>query len=122
MQTFFTYLAGFASALAVAGIVWLGFTLANPLAAGNDAEAIASQFHVAVVWDATGCSGAPGCHWTQTPDVIYLEPGRDAAATRQTALHELGHVMQYRLGLPADQCGADRFAEALGGGEPTHCG
>jgi hypothetical protein len=116
------YVAGVASGAAVAGLLWFGFALANPTSADNDPEAMAAQFDIAIVWSTAPCEGALGCHWTQTPDVIYVDPTLDAAQTKHVVLHELGHVMQYRLGLPNDQCGADRFAESLGGGAPTYCG
>lgn len=116
------YTAGLVSSLAIVGAVALIFTLTNPLAPGNDAEATAERFGVNIVWDASfaGCGGV-GCFVQSTPSVIYVSPHLDDDTERRIVLHELGHAVQWRLGLALDECAADRFAESLGGGAGTYC-
>lgn len=88
----------------------------------QSAEEIASSFGVTIVWNThlVPSCGSYGCHSVLTPNVIYVSPdlGDD---TRRIVLHELGHVMQWRLGIPADECGADRFAAALGEAWGDYC-
>ena len=116
------YLAGIASGLAISGGVVLVLALVNPLAAGQDPEAIAGKMDMSIVWDASSCrdDSAVGCFWPTTPDLIFIAPGMDAEMTRQVVLHELGHTMQFRLGLDQSECGADTFAQSLGG-RPAVC-
>lgn len=95
-----------------------------PSAAANvaDMEALAERFDVSIVWtgDERNCGGG-GCFSSATPGVIYVKPGLDAVSTRHLVLHELGHVLHYRVGLGLDECAADRFAQSMGSTGGTYC-
>lgn len=86
---------------------------------------IASQYGVSINWNkddlAFACSPiALGCFVEHTPTVIYVSPDL-GDYTEQVILHELGHVMQYRNGVPMDECGADQFAALMGSDEGYNC-
>lgn len=121
MRAWLAFTCGAAFALGVAAAVVLTIGLATS-ERGEDAEAIADSFGVTIVWDThlVPSCGAFGCHTPLTPDVIYIAPdlGTD---TRRIVLHELAHVLQWRLGLPKDECDADRFAAALGEPWGSYC-
>lgn len=115
-------LAGFAggvvSVLAVvaAALAALVFSAPSNAAVADD---LAGRFDVEVVWfgESSPCGEASergGCWQRVTPDVIYVQSGFDADTTRSIILHEIGHVVQYRLGIPMDECQADLFAISLG--------
>lgn len=93
----------------------LGYMIvtAPPVATAND---VAGQMGVSIVWDSSGCSQpSTACFSRFTPDVIYVD--QSVAGTwyeRDVILHELGHVLQYRFGLPLDECHADQIARDLG--------
>ena len=85
-------------------------------------DEIARDFGVTIVWDTSlvpSC-GDYGCHTVLTPNVIYVSPDL-GDGTMRIVLHELGHVMQWRLGIPKDECGADQFAASLGAGWGSYC-
>lgn len=104
-------------ALVAAGLLAALFLSADP-APARQPEDIASRFDVAVVWfegDDSPCdAGSGGCFDPETPDVVYIMRGLDAEVERSLILHEIGHVLQFRLGLPLDECAADLFAESMG--------
>lgn len=84
-------------------------------------DEIAAQFGVTVqVVSETPC-GLAGCFLRATPDTIYIEPGFDGEELRYLILHEIGHVIQHRLGIPLDECGADRFAQSMGSTFGAYC-
>jgi len=104
----------------------VGFLLINPLAAHGQSNAIAEKFGVTIVWSDDGCASVGGidpaaCFNPATPSTIYVTPGLDEATTNHLVLHEIGHVMQNRLGLPNDECAADRFAQSLGSQLGYYC-
>ncbi|HWL59283.1 MAG TPA: hypothetical protein VNQ48_00160 [Microbacteriaceae bacterium] len=93
---------------------WISVELVEPPPASS--HELAGRFGVDVVYvPDLVCSGIPadGCYRRSTPGVIYLRPGL-AEHERDVVLHELGHVMQDRAGVPGDECGADRIAAELG--------
>lgn len=111
---------GFAiGVLLIAGITMIPAPSALPAEPLTDADSIAAAFGVDIVWDTTFCtSGAHpkkvmGCASAATPDIIYLDPTASAKRSHRTVLHELGHIMQYRLGLERNECEADKFADSL---------
>lgn len=116
-----SYIAGVVTALAICAAA-LGFVAANAAApaAGADSNALAAEFDLEVVWyddddQPAVCEGhdAAGCFEPRTPEVIYIQ--RDLGEyERSVMLHEIGHAVHYRLGLPADECAADAFAISLG--------
>jgi hypothetical protein len=117
------FIAGMCVMLAiVVGITFIVTTL-NPTAADGSPESIAQKFGVEIVWDADlhlRCGGY-ACFSPATPDLIYVKPGLSDDETKRVVLHELGHVVEYRLGIPLDECNADRFAAALGATWGSYC-
>lgn len=88
-------------------------------------DAIASAVGVSIDWDQNrlaecGGSEALGCFRPSAPGVVHVSPDL-GDYTRQVLLHELGHVLQHRLGQPLDECGADQFAASMGSDEGYHC-
>lgn len=80
----------------------------------TDLDELAARFGVTIVWTDDDRNCGLGCYRRSTPDVIYVEPGHDAAKTRHIVLHEVGHALHHRLGLPSSESDADRFAESMG--------
>lgn len=112
------FVGGAVTVLAIAAGVLVAIFFSRPSAAAVPDD-LASRFDVTVVWfdDESPCGAATdfsGCFITGTPDVIYVASGFDADLTRSIILHEIGHVLQYRLGLPEDECKADEFARSMG--------
>lgn len=120
MDRLTAYVAGVVSTLAIAAVA-LGTIAAVAASPTRPAasHAIAAEFDVEVsgFTEATNPCGSPtsmGCYIAdQAPNVIYIREGL-GALTDSVILHELGHVMQKRLGLPYDECGAEEFARSLG--------
>lgn len=117
---------GFAIGAAVVAGIMLGAPALFPgPASATDATQIADQFGVTVVWSTAPCSlmdpTAQGCFLTNTPNTVYVSPGLSAMRTRYAVLHEIGHVMQHRLGESIDECGADQFAQSLGARFGHYC-
>lgn len=88
-------------------------------------DEIASAVGVSIDWDRerlAKCGGdeALGCFRPSAPGVVHLSPDL-GDYTRQVLLHEIGHVLQHRLGQPLDECGADLFAASMGSDEGYHC-
>lgn len=82
-------------------------------------QEIAADFGLTVVWftDESPCGAVDemiGCYDSDTPDVIYIAEGMDADKERSVILHEIGHALHDRLGLPIDECAADQFAASMG--------
>lgn len=94
-------------------------TAALPNEQITDPDQIAATFGVDVVWDITFCTRGEhpekvmGCASASTPNTIYLNPDVSPERKHRTVLHELGHIVQYRLGLDRDECNADIFADSL---------
>lgn len=122
---------GFAIGAAVMAAVMLGApsvlnaTQSHP----HSADEIAATFGVKIVWSVLPCKIAlptetEGCFLPDTPNVIYVDPASQGELRlHQTVLHELGHVVQQRLGIKRSECGADRFAMSLGSIGGNHkCG
>lgn len=90
---------------------------AAPPVKQTDSVAIARQFNVKIDFfkDMT-CGGveAWGCTRPGSTDTIYVKAGLSAEETRGVELHEIGHIMQNRLGLENNECQADAFARSLG--------
>ena len=90
----------------------------------TDPTAIAAAFDAKIVRNTDGC-GTPtksyievvGCASSTAHDTIYVSPDLEGEKLRYVVLHELGHVMQFRLGIERDECQADVFASSLGGGD-----
>lgn len=105
---------GFVTGAAVMAGLMLGLPLMTaPQSPSEDLDAIAAMFDVEIVWtDESPCKRseqrAIGCFFAPTPSLIYVSPNL-ADETRDTVLHELGHVMQWRVGLPRSEEGADAF-------------
>jgi hypothetical protein len=109
----------------VAGISWVLMMFINPGAA-HDADSIAAKFDVQIVWqNRVLCAGpddrVAGCFTPAAPDTIFVRTGQTPELERYIVLHELGHVIQYRLGLDRDECGADRFAQSMGSTYGNYC-
>jgi hypothetical protein len=106
-----------ALALALAGLGGYGIYELQPSDPTTDTDQIASQFSVTIHWSkklTCGTVDAGGCTFAHSTKDIYVLGGLPAEQTRSVILHEIGHVMQNRLGQPADECKADEFARSLG--------
>lgn len=129
LKSWKSYLAGFVSALVLVGAAVGGVIVAPALASSpassTDATQIADQFGVTVVWSTVPCSlmdpTAEGCFLANTPSTVYVSAGLSALRTRYAVLHEVGHVMQHRLGESISECGADQFAQSLGARFGHYC-
>lgn len=97
--------------------------VANPsnMASTDDMDALAARFAVTIVWTDDDRNCGAGCYDPRDPNVIYVAPGMDAETTRYVVLHELGHVLQFRVGMAADECAADRFAQSMGSTMGGYC-
>lgn len=121
-----TYLAGAITGLAI-GTVVLTIAIASTTihVEKTSPSDIAAQFGVTVHYfkDARcgGAADAAGCTLPGSTDTIYIQSGLPADVTRSATLHELGHIMQNRLGLPNDECKADQFARSLGATALAYC-
>lgn len=113
-----SFAVGFIAAL-IAPFILLVVLVPKPgMTVDND---IASQFGVTVQIVEDPPCGESGCFLRATPDVIYVKEGLGAEWFRYVVLHEIGHVIQYRLGLPMDECAADRFAQSMGSEHGGYC-
>lgn len=79
----------------------------------SNLDELAAQFGVTVVWTDDDRNCGLGCYRRDTPNVIYVEPGHSDAKMRHIVLHEVGHALHHRLGLPSSEAGADLFADAM---------
>lgn len=100
----------------------LALILATPSVAEARTDSIAEQFGAKIIWE-NHCEPEErgGCFLPHTPDVIYVSEGMPADLEEYVILHELGHLMQHRLGQPFNECAADRFAQSLGSGFGEYC-
>ena len=57
---------------------------------------------------------AGGCFRPENPDEIVVSPGLTPTSMEYVVLHEYAHLMQYRDGLPLDECDADGMAVEWG--------
>lgn len=122
-------LVGVVWGLVLSASVVLAFVLINPWTA-RGTDAVAAQFDVTVNWfdrdDPTVCANPEGLeyagcfHYTQ-PDVINVMRGLTPEQEAHTVLHEIGHVLQNRLGLEPNECDADRFAQSMGSNFGAYC-
>lgn len=111
--------------VALAGLVWAFTMYANPGGA-HDSESIAEKFGVTIVWQTrVFCAGpddrVAGCFLPATPDTIYVRVDQVSDLEHYIVLHEIAHVIQYRLGQDRDECGADRIAQSLGASYGNYC-
>lgn len=110
------FAAGFLSCVVI--IVWGAVAMLIGPRAEASTNDVAAGFGVQIIWVeniAEKCGDmTAGCWEEITPDTIYIGSKLEPEATRHAVLHELGHVMQNRLGQPFDECKADDFAQALG--------
>lgn len=110
---------GFAIGAAVTAAIMIGgpqLLSAHP--AETDATKIAAAFNVKIVWTTLSpCSAIreniDGCFSPKTPATIYVSPTLNPANEYYIVLHEIGHVLQHRLGVVEDECAADRFAQSM---------
>ena len=105
--------AGLAISLAVVGT----FAYATWFPSKTDPTRVAESFGVTVkVVDHLECSAADaiGCYSPVDPNTVYILAGLEPDVERYAVLHELGHVLQERAGVPRDECGAEAIARALG--------
>lgn len=117
---------GFVVGAAVMAGVMLGApALFHAPASATDATQIADQFGVTIVWSTLPCSlmdtTAQGCFLDNTPSTVYVSPKLSELRTSYAVLHEIGHVMQHRLGEPISECDADKFAQSLGAQFGHYC-
>jgi hypothetical protein len=120
MDRLTAFAAGAVAALAVcAGALGLIAANAAPTRPAAESNEIAAEFAVEVGWFDDTNNPCPtetslGCYISEEdPDVIYVREDL-GPLTDSVILHEIGHVMQGRLGLPFDECGADDFARSMG--------
>src|SRR5690554_4482123 len=90
-------------------------------ASAADMEELAARFDATIVWTDSDRNCGVGCFWADTPNVIYVSPGMDAESTRHVVLHEIGHVLHHRVGMPVDECAADLFAQSMGSTMGGYC-
>lgn len=118
---------GFAIGAAVMAAVMIGGpALLSSHADVSDATKIAATFGVKIVWSPLSpciLDGPEftGCFDDHTPNTIYMKPGMDRANEYYVALHEIGHVLQHRLGKILNECDADRFAQSMGSTLGYYC-
>lgn len=108
---------GFVTGAAVMAGLMLGLPhMTAPLSPSEDWDGIAELFAVQIVWtESNPCmltgQQVNGCFTASTPSMIYVSPSLDKTSTRELVLHEIGHVMQWRLGMPPSEPGADVFSD-----------
>lgn len=112
------YVAGIVTVLAIAFGLLLTLVLSAPQPA-TEANELADRFGVEIVWfdEVSPCGSVHehgGCWQRVSPDLIYVQSGIDEAIMQAVVLHEIGHVLRHRLGLPQDECAADAFALSMG--------
>ena len=118
---------GFAIGATVTAALMLGLpALTAPASPSEDMDRLAATFGVEIVWTETSpCTSAipdaRGCYFAATPSRIYVSPTTKPTSMRQVVLHEIGHAIQGRLGLPRGECAADRFANSLGARMGDYC-
>lgn len=105
-------------ALMVTATLYAVPTVMAPADELDSTNPIASKYGVSIVWtnDWRNCEASAdpnahgGCWHSITPDVIYVAKGASQSVERFMIFHEVMHVIQYRKGLPLNECAADRFA------------
>lgn len=119
VQGFIVGAAVVAGIMLAAPAVFAAPTPTLPTAPLTDGDQIAAAFNVKVVWDISNCTKGEhpkvvlGCTFASDPSTIYINPVGTPERKHRTVLHELGHVVQARLGLEHSECNADKFADAL---------
>jgi hypothetical protein len=86
------------------------------LSVTEKAEVVAELWSVTIDWSddpASECGASEdaalgACYLP--PARIVIQSGLDWDLTKYLVLHQLGHVEQYRIGVPLDECGGDLFA------------
>ena len=113
------YLAGLLSGAIVLVVAFIVHLAGQPLTTPGSTDELLDRFDAQLerVEDLhCGSIDAAGCF--VAPDLIQVDTGV-GELEHDVVLHELGHLIQYRLGLPADECQADAFAILFGA---THVG
>lgn len=121
-------LVGLCLGLVVAvGVAAFAVVNAFGIRSPGTAEELAGTFGATISWftdpSETPCEqvDAAGCYSPRNPDVIYISKGLQPDVQRYAILHEIGHMVQSRLGMPIDECAADRFAQSLGATYGPYC-
>ena len=110
---------GFAVGAATVAAIMVGLPMLSASSPNPELDEFAASLGVDIVWTSLNpCklhrSDNIGCFVVATPNTIYVEPSiKNPGMDTFAVLHELGHVMQNRRGLPLDEKGADRMAWAL---------
>lgn len=116
---------GVVGSLAGVACVLLSLLIAQPARGAETPNTVAAQFGITVITEQhLSCGGSfrvAGCFRPATPDTIYVQAGLDPDFENYVVLHEIGHAMANRLGLPPDECQADRFAQSLGAQMGNYC-
>lgn len=117
-RTVLAFMGGVVTVLALVVVGLVSLLLSRPSAAPVPDD-LAARFGVSIVWfdNQSPCGPSDdfgGCFEPVTPDLIYVMKGLDPEVERSIILHEIGHVLQYRLGEPLDECAADLFARSMG--------
>jgi hypothetical protein len=61
-----------------------------------------------------------GCWSSANPDIVWVSAEiRDPDLERWVILHEIGHALHHRMGIPGSECAADMFARSMLGEPPS---
>src|SRR5690554_8078992 len=111
MSNFRGQVQGFAVGAAAVALVMVGMPSLFPApTATADMDELANQFGVTIVWSTAPCAPmdaeANGCFLINTPNTVYVSPNLQTDYTRYAVLHEIGHVMQYKVDGTISECAA----------------
>ena len=117
---------GFITGILLAAIAVGGYLLIPGQSPEPELDEFASSLGIQIRWSTiTRCSikdpNAVGCFEPDTPDVIWVSPDLEPRKTRHIVLHEIGHAIHFRLGMPTSECRADRFAQSMGSKQGFYC-
>jgi len=112
-------LGGLVAGLALSVTTVAAFGIATNHPTKVHPSELGAAFDVTVLYfeDSSPCGSGDqhaGCFRWLEPDVIYIKAGMDPEVERSVTLHEIGHVLQYRAGVPGTECEADEIARLLG--------
>jgi len=114
---------GFAIGAATIAAIMVGLPMLSAPTPAPELDEFADSLGIQIVWTKHHpCEiyGNIGCFTQTTPNVVYVEPDLGEDVTRYVLLHEVAHVLQFRLGEPLKECKADHIA-ALLGAPPRGC-